>query len=205
MATMSSVSGAAAAGPVRVVGARRVVSSSKAAGTTAGPLAGRGMLHAGARGAGGWGVGARRPGPASRTVMRAEEGEAVGKGEFVENVNSPVLNRQNPALAETVGVRKEGKAECTGCGFVYDESRGDPNYPVAAGTTYEELPEDWKCPICAAPKAEFLEKTLAVGGFQQNQGYGLGTNTMTGGEKNVLIYAMLALGFLFFMSGYFMQ
>lgn len=49
------------------------------------------------------------------------------------------------------------KYRCTICGYVYDPSQGDPDGGVASGTPFENLPEDWVCPICGAPKADFEE------------------------------------------------
>lgn len=47
------------------------------------------------------------------------------------------------------------KYTCTVCGYVYDEAAGDPDNGVAAGTKWEDLPEDWVCPVCGAGKDEF--------------------------------------------------
>ena len=77
--------------------------------------------------------------------------------------------------------------------------------PVAAGTQFKDLPDDWRCPTCGAEKSKFKNMGKEVAGFEQNQGYGFGTNSMTGGEKSVLIYGALALFFLFFISGYLLD
>jgi rubredoxin len=45
--------------------------------------------------------------------------------------------------------------ECVLCGYVYDPSEGDPDNGVAAGTAWEDVPEDWTCPLCGAGKDEF--------------------------------------------------
>lgn len=44
---------------------------------------------------------------------------------------------------------------CNLCGYVYDETLGDPDGGVAPGTKWEDLPEGWVCPICGAGKEEF--------------------------------------------------
>lgn len=44
---------------------------------------------------------------------------------------------------------------CDGCGYEYNPALGDSDGDIAAGTTYESLPEDWVCPICAEPKENF--------------------------------------------------
>jgi rubredoxin len=48
-----------------------------------------------------------------------------------------------------------GKYVCSVCGFVYDEAKGIPEAGIAQGTKWEELPEDWICPLCGATKDEF--------------------------------------------------
>jgi rubredoxin len=44
---------------------------------------------------------------------------------------------------------------CTICGYVYDPANGDPDNGVAPGTKFEDLPDDWECPICGASKDDF--------------------------------------------------
>jgi len=41
------------------------------------------------------------------------------------------------------------------CGYVYDPAQGDPDNDVDPGTKWEDVPEDWLCPICGAGKDEF--------------------------------------------------
>ena len=44
---------------------------------------------------------------------------------------------------------------CLVCGFVYDEELGDPENGIAPGTKFEDLPEDYVCPLCGVGKEEF--------------------------------------------------
>jgi rubredoxin len=44
---------------------------------------------------------------------------------------------------------------CTVCDYVYDPAVGDPDNGIAAGTAFEDLPEDWVCPDCGVEKEEF--------------------------------------------------
>jgi rubredoxin len=44
---------------------------------------------------------------------------------------------------------------CTICGWVYDPEQGDPDNGVAPGTKWEDVPDDWECPVCGAPKDDF--------------------------------------------------
>ena len=41
------------------------------------------------------------------------------------------------------------------CGYVYDPDRGDKRRKIPAGTRFEDLPEDWTCPVCGASKKNF--------------------------------------------------
>ena len=47
------------------------------------------------------------------------------------------------------------KYECSICGYVYDPAAGDPDNGVAPGTKFDDIPEEWVCPVCGAPKSEF--------------------------------------------------
>jgi len=47
------------------------------------------------------------------------------------------------------------KWRCMVCGYIYDPEIGDPDSGVPPGTSFEELPEDWICPICGASKDLF--------------------------------------------------
>nr|WP_072515105.1 rubredoxin [Ndongobacter massiliensis] len=47
------------------------------------------------------------------------------------------------------------KYECTACGYIYDPALGDPDNGIAPGTAFEDLPEDWVCPMCGVGKDEF--------------------------------------------------
>ena len=48
-----------------------------------------------------------------------------------------------------------GKYVCKICDYVYDPEVGDPDNGIAPGTAFEELPDDWLCPICGVSKDEF--------------------------------------------------
>ncbi|MEM3421851.1 MAG: flavin reductase [Candidatus Hadarchaeum sp.] len=47
------------------------------------------------------------------------------------------------------------KYKCTICGYIYDPEKGDPDSGIKPGTPFEELPENWVCPICGADKSAF--------------------------------------------------
>ena len=50
------------------------------------------------------------------------------------------------------------KYVCNLCGYVYDPAEGDPENGVAPGTPFENLPDEWVCPMCGASKDEFSEE-----------------------------------------------
>ncbi|HEY6872850.1 MAG TPA: rubredoxin [Geobacteraceae bacterium] len=47
------------------------------------------------------------------------------------------------------------KWRCTICQYIYDPAEGDPDNGIDPGTAFEELPEEWVCPLCGAGKDLF--------------------------------------------------
>ena len=47
------------------------------------------------------------------------------------------------------------KYVCNVSGYEYDPAAGDPDSGIAPGTAFEDLPEDWVCPVCGASKSDF--------------------------------------------------
>lgn len=47
------------------------------------------------------------------------------------------------------------KWECSVCGYIYDPEQGDPDNGVNPGTPFEDLSDEWVCPVCGASKDEF--------------------------------------------------
>ena len=50
------------------------------------------------------------------------------------------------------------KYVCTVCDYVYDEEKGDPDNGIAPGTKFEDLPDDYECPLCGVGKEMFEKK-----------------------------------------------
>mmetsp|Transcript_31146 Transcript_31146/g.101519 ORF Transcript_31146/g.101519 Transcript_31146/m.101519 type:complete len:187 (-) Transcript_31146:1169-1729(-) len=140
---------------------------------------------------------ARRP---SRVVRCAAEEVELGEAEA--SAVAKGISRDNPELRESFATIGAGTFECSSCQYEYDPKVGDPEYPVMKGTQFRNLPEDWACPVCGATPNKFFSNAKEVAGFEQNQGYGFGTNTMTGGQKSLLIYGSLAFFFALFIAGY---
>ena len=50
------------------------------------------------------------------------------------------------------------KYVCNVCGWTYDEAIGDEENGISPGTTFENLPEDFACPLCGVGKEDFSEE-----------------------------------------------
>lgn len=94
--------------------------------------------------------------------------------------------------------------ECRSCGYSYEPVKGDSRAKIPMGTAFEDLPLNWRCPVCSAPKKRFsnIGPVNSPSGFKENLNFGLGVNRLTPGQKNILIFGALALGFMFFISLY---
>lgn len=134
------------------------------------------------------------------------ETESTSKPVEIENPDSEFSKKQAESerlrAAEKFMVIGSGEATCKGCGYEYKPERGDPDFPVPKGVKFEDLPSDYMCPICGAPKSKFESRMKVVAGFAENQKYGLGTNSMTESQKSLLIYGALGLFFMLFLAGY---
>ncbi len=68
---------------------------------------------------------------------------------------APTYHGPPPAGAkERSGVKLE-RYVCQVCGYVYDPAAGDPDNGINPGTPFEDLPDDWVCPVCGAAKDQF--------------------------------------------------
>ncbi len=47
------------------------------------------------------------------------------------------------------------KYKCKICGHIYDPEIGDPDSGIAPGTHFEDISDDWKCPICFVTKKDY--------------------------------------------------
>ena len=93
--------------------------------------------------------------------------------------------------------------ECRSCGFVYDPAEGLKKLGITAGTPFQQLdPQSFRCPVCRSPVAAFRDigPRNKPSGFEENLKFGLGVNTLTPGQKNVLIFGGFALAIAFFLS-----
>ena len=76
---------------------------------------------------------------------------------------------------------------------------------IAVGTAFADVDAlSFRCPVCRSKVAAFRDigPRTKASGFEENLNFGFGVNRMTPGQKNVLIFGSLALGFAFFLSLY---
>jgi ferric-chelate reductase [NAD(P)H] len=76
--------------------------------------------------------------------------------------NAPTyIAKEEKTEKEIIKERKEFKKmsqfKCTVCGYIYEPEKGDPESGVNPGTSFEDLPDDWVCPVCGAGKEDFEE------------------------------------------------
>ena len=55
----------------------------------------------------------------------------------------------------TADARPYRQFECEICGHIYDEAEGDPDSGLQPGTRFEDIPDDWECPICGVSKKDY--------------------------------------------------
>ncbi len=75
------------------------------------------------------------------------------------------VHEENAKPSSETGAKeiKEGAAagmkkyRCDICGYVYDPAEGDDAAGIEAGTSFEDLPDDYECPVCGAGKDDFSE------------------------------------------------
>ncbi len=61
------------------------------------------------------------------------------------------------ACDEHPGGNQMAKYVCNVCGYEYDPEVGDPDNGIAPGTAWEDVPDDWVCPLCGVGKDDFSE------------------------------------------------
>ncbi|PWD98765.1 flavin reductase [Marinilabilia rubra] len=87
-----------------------------------------------------------------QTEVINDQKPAMTYNEFKEKKNrvappNAPTHIDEPSEEETTEKSSSGKYQCTQCGFIYDNSEED--------TPFEDLPEDWTCPVCGAKKSDF--------------------------------------------------
>ena len=105
----------------------------------------------------------------SHTVFIGDvvSGKVLKQGEpltyaYYQNVKKGKAHKNAPTYKDPGKItaeKKEGegmqKYVCKVCGYVYDPEKGDPENGVNPGTKFEDVPEDWLCPVCGVGKDQF--------------------------------------------------
>lgn len=94
-------------------------------------------------------------------VGLVEQAEVVSEGEPMTYAHYQLVKRGRVPKAAPIFVQEERRAKgmgryvCSVCGYVYDPQKGDPENGIEAGTSFEDLPPSWTCPVCGASKEMF--------------------------------------------------
>lgn len=106
-------------------------------------------------------------------IGRLVDAEIIGQGspmtyEFYHQVKKGTAPKTAPTYLKEVNGNnriinkkednKMKKYVCSICGYVYDPEVGDPDGGIAPGTAFEDIPDDWVCPVCGVGKDQFEEE-----------------------------------------------
>lgn len=102
-------------------------------------------------------------------VGEVVDGEVIGDSEppltyaYYREVRKGKAPKNAPTYLEPAGIEEvggtslpSGNYRCTVCGYIYNPAEGDPDGGIPPGTRFEDLPDDWVCPICGVTKADFV-------------------------------------------------
>jgi len=118
-------------------------------------------------------------------------------------IDAPEMD--TPQIPEEETNPDSHRFECRSCGFVYDPEEGVKKLGIEVGTAFTAIdPRRFRCPVCRSPVAAFRDigPRNKPSGFEENLKFGFGVNTLTPGQKNVLIFGGFALAVAFFLSLY---
>jgi len=94
-------------------------------------------------------------------IGRLVEAETLRSGEpmtyaYYHEVKRGSTPKTAPSyIEERKKVKKMAKYECSVCGYIYDPELGDLDGGIKPGTPFEEIPDDWVCPVCGVSKDQF--------------------------------------------------
>jgi rubredoxin len=89
------------------------------------------------------------------TAICTDFGRQKFKALFIESCGKVPRDNKNE---QERNLKKMKKYVCDACGWVYDEELGDPEHGIAPGTKFEDLPDDFECPLCGVGKDMFSEE-----------------------------------------------
>ena len=95
-------------------------------------------------------LGAHAAGTAAPLVVTLDE--PAGAQPAADNAAAADADARAPGVPAPASFRQW---VCVICGWVYDEAAGAPDDGLAPGTRWEDVPDDWRCPLCDVGKADF--------------------------------------------------
>ena len=143
--------------------------------------------------------------PANPTIAASEEQQVSEENGSDATSTEVKVRTPEKTLAEQASDPLTHRFECRSCGFVYDPEEGVKKLRIESGTAFQQLDAfTFRCPVCRSRVGAFRDigPRSKASGFEENLDFGLGVNRLTPGQKNVLIFGSLALGFAFFLSLY---
>jgi rubredoxin/flavin reductase (DIM6/NTAB) family NADH-FMN oxidoreductase RutF len=72
---------------------------------------------------------------------------------FIPDIKEKIIHHE---LEIQVPAGKPALYQCSVCGYIYDPDEGDPHASIPPGTPFEDIPDDWTCPICGVSKKDFF-------------------------------------------------
>ncbi len=82
-------------------------------------------------------------------------GKRVAESALIWNEGKDVLAKKTQKVSKEKGETHMKKYRCTVCNYIYDPAVGDPDNGVDPGTPFENLPDEWVCPLCGVDKDQF--------------------------------------------------
>lgn len=79
---------------------------------------------------------------------------------YYHDIKGGFTSKNAPTYVAPDATKKEKgeamkKYRCMVCGYIYDPEKGDPDSGIKPGTAFEDIPADWKCPVCGVGKDQF--------------------------------------------------
>ena len=143
--------------------------------------------------------------PAGQITADSDLQQGSESGASPDEAVEAKVRTPEKTLAEQASDPLTHRFECRSCGFVYDPEEGVKKLRIESGTAFQQLDAfTFRCPVCRSRVGAFRDigPRSKASGFEENLDFGLGVNRLTPGQKNVLIFGSLALGFAFFLSLY---
>jgi rubredoxin/flavin reductase (DIM6/NTAB) family NADH-FMN oxidoreductase RutF len=78
--------------------------------------------------------------------------QKIKKGRSPKTAPTYIAQKKTSQSEEAVIM---AKYKCTVCGYIYDPEKGDPDSGIKPGTPFEQIPDDWVCPVCGVGKDAF--------------------------------------------------